>query len=893
MKTASWRRYLRFWSADVEDDVDEELRFHMEMREREYLGAGLTPEEAHTETMRRFGNLAEVRDACSQIGHQRERRLRLANFTSGLRNDVVFACRQLAHNRGFTVVAVLTLALGVGANGLVLGIVNAVLLRPLPGVTDPGRVIAVAASASYPAIRDFRDANPALSDLAGFRDFSTAISDGKHTEIASVGVVTGNYFHTLGVRASRGRLLTDSDDEPGATPAAVLSATLARRFFPDGSNIAGRTIDLNGTPVVIAGVADEDFRGTEIDLPDQLWVSVQTWIAIAPSAYQAITVRGQRWFDMVGRLMPHATRQQADAALIISAARQEAAYPDQVRGLAAAMRSEPPSSAVDAALVTIRHSTAVRTALILMVIVAIVLLISCANVCNLLLARAMSRRREIGVRMAIGAGPGRLVRQLLTETGLLALLAAVVGLVITQIVTHALEHVNLDERMSIGALGLHISGHVMAYTVGIAMVATVLAGTFPAVHSTHSNLTSALKDGTPGGGRTRTTAQRLLLITQVSLSLVLLIGAGLFTRSLQHAIAVDPGVDGAHVAVGVVQVGLIPRDSALAGQIYGAATSRLTNLPGVRSVAWATSLPLSTGGDAYGFTLEGSAPPPGTRQVVEVSDVSPQYFDAFSIPLMHGRLFDERDGPTSPRTVVINETMARRYWHSDDALGKRIFLGGDTATIIGVVHDLKYHNLTDAAKPFAYRALGQHLQSSGLLPMNIVVRTNGDPSAILGAIRRVMRDIAPEVPLYQLSTFEQRAAHTTFAQRLGTSVLGLFSTLALIITAIGIYGVVGYGVTQRTHELGIRIALGARARSVLRIVLTDNIATILLGIAIGLVLSVALTRTVRSFLFGVSAMDAMTFVTASLILLIIGIVSTLIPALRATRVDPAIALRSE
>jgi predicted permease len=894
VKTEAWRRYLRFWRADVEDDVDEELRFHVEMREREYLAAGLAAEDAHAEALRRFGSFANVRDVCYRIGRKHEREVRFAEFVSGVTNDVVFAIRQLARNRGFAIAAVLTLALGIGANGFVLGLVNAVLLRPLPGVRDPGRLVAVTAtSVSYPAVRDFRDTNPALSSLAASRTFSTAVSDGKHTEVASVGVVTGAYFRTLGVRASHGRLLTDSDDEPGAPKAAVLSATLARHFFPENTNVVGRTVDLNGTPVVIAGVASDDFHGMQIDHPEQLWISVQTWIAVSPRAHGTITARGQRWFQMVGRLNPHATRQAANAAFIISASRQEAAYPDEARGLAAAIRAAPLSSAADAALVTVRHSTAVRTALILTVVVAIVLLISCANVCNLLLARAMARRREIGVRIAIGARSGRIVRQLFTETAVLALLAAVVGLVVTQIGTHALEHLNFDERIPAAALGVHVGWRVTVYTSIFAMIATILAGTLPAFHSTRTNLSNALKDGTPGGGHARPTAQHLLLVTQVALSLILLIGAGLFTRSLQRAIEVDPGVDGTHVAVGLINVGLIPRDSARAGMIYSRVSTRLVNLPGVRFVAWATSLPLSTAGDGYGFRVEGSNPPPGTHQHVEVSEVSPQYFAAFAIPLARGRFFDERDRANGPRTAIINETMARRYWSGGDPLGKRIFLDGDTVTIVGVVHDLKYHELYDPPKPFVYRVLDQHLHSSGLFPVNIVVRTNGDPAAILGAIRRVIYRVAPEVPLYQLSTFEQRAAHTTFAQRLGTSVLGLFSALALIITAVGIYGVVGYRVTQRTREIGIRIALGARTRTVLRVVLTDNLATILLGIAIGLALSIVLTRTVRSFLFGVSDMDPVTFVTASLVLLIVGTVATLIPALRATRVDPVIALRSE
>ncbi|HEY5087297.1 MAG TPA: ABC transporter permease [Gemmatimonadaceae bacterium] len=901
MKTEAWRRYLRFWRADVEGDVDEELRFHFDMREREYVASGLAPAEAHAEALRRFGNVAEVRDSCYQIGHRNERRMRFMDFAYGVRNDVVFAFRQLVRNPSFTIAAVLTLALGIGANGLVFGLVNAVVLRPLPGVAAPDRVIAVNnLSVSYPTYLDFRGANPSLTDLAAFSDRTTAVSDGRHTGIAEVGVVSGNYLSVLGVTPLQGRMLALRDDSPGAPPVAVLSAAFARRFFPDDTNVVGRVLDLNGAPVTIVGIATNDFHGTQLDSPEALWVPAHAWMALAPSSFSRLSInaRGWSWLTMVGRLKPGATIKQAIAAFHTSALNQDATYPEMGQQLAKWTSAFNVVGVNQVAISSIEHGTIVRATAIVLVVVAIVLLIACANVANLLLARAMSRRREIGIRMAIGAGRQRVIRQLLTETGVLALVASIVGLVATQLGMRAMAQVTLPDSLSLATLGVHLDGRVTAYTILLALIASIVFGVAPALQSTRDDMTGSLKDGAPGTGQARSalrrTLRRALLVTQVALSLVLLIGAGLFTRSLQRALATNPGFDGAPVAVASVNVGLIRTDSSRAGHIYNTVVRRLNSTPGVRFAAWGTTLPLDRGSDRDGFHLDDYTPPANENSGVETNDVTPQYLQAFSIPLLRGRFFTEHDGPSTAHVVVINETMARTYWPNKEPLGRRIMFGSrDTATIVGVVRDIKYHELREDPQPLVYRALSQHLTTSGLPPVDLVVRSNGEPEATLNAIRQALHDVAPEVPLYDLSTFEDRTGHTVFAQRLGVWVLGLFSLLALATTAIGIYGVVAYGVTQRTQEIGTRAALGARVGVVLDLILVDNLSSIVIGLVIGLALSIALTRSVSSFLFGVSAVDAVTFGLASLILLLVGTLATLIPAWRATRIDPVIALRSE
>lgn len=896
-KTSAWHRYLRFWRPDVEEDVDEELHFHLDMRERDYIAAGLPPDEAHTEAGRRFGSFARIRDECYEIGRRRERYVRIAEFMYGVRNDVVFALRQLARNRGFAVAAVLTLALGIGANGLVFGLVNALLLRPLPGVAAPDRVIAVKDLAvSYPSHHDFAGSNSALAGLAAFSDRSTAISDGKRTEIASAAVVSGNYFTVLGAGPSRGRVLAARDDDPGAPPVAVLSAAFVRHFFPDGSDVIGRVVDLNGMPVTIVGVAANDFHGVQLDSPEELWLSAHTWMALAPASFGRLDLsgRGWSWLYMIGRLAPGATIQQAAAAFHTSAEHQDASYPDSYQMLAKRIGGDNVVWAGEAAVSSIAHGTLVRATAIVFVVVGIVLLIACANVSNLLLARAMSRRREIGIRVAVGAGRGRVLRQLLTETAVLALFASIVGLLATQAGMRAMSHVTLPGGFSLAVVGVHVDQRVTAYTILLAFAAGLVFGVVPALQSTRNDTASALKDGAPGSGRQRSMLRRTLLIAQVALSLVLLIGAALFARSLQRALATDPGFDGAHVAVASINAGLIRSDSARTWRIYDAVVRRLNTMPGVRFAAWGTTLPLDRGSDSEGFQLDGYAPPPDEHAGIETIDVTSQYLQAFSIPLLRGRLFTEHDGPSSQHVAVINETAARTYLPGKDALGRRILFGSaDTALIIGVVRDIKYHELREKPLPVVYRVLSQHLATSGGNSLNLVVKSTGAPSASLKKIRQALHEVAPEVPVYDLSTFEERTGHTVFAQRLGVSVLGLFSLLALAITAVGIYGVVGYGVTQRTQEIGVRMALGARVGAILGLVLIENVASIVLGLIIGIGLSVAFTRMVSSFLFGISPVDIVAFGAASVLLLLVGTAAALIPALRATRVDPVIALRGE
>ncbi len=889
-----WRRAFRFGRADVPRDVDRELRFHLEMAERDNLAAGMPPEQARAEAIRRFGDVARVRGTLEDMGRRREREARAADLLDDLRRDAGYALRQLGRSRGFTAAAVITLALGIGANGLMFGFADALLLRPLPGIREPARLIEVSRpSMSYPSYRDFREANPTLAGLAAFSDRSMSISDGEHTDLSEVGVVSGNYFSVLGVGTTRGRTLGDADDAPGAPPAAVISADFAKRFFGAGADPMGRVIKLNGFATTIVGVAPEHFRGTRLVGTRALWISIHTWMEMAPSSFAGLSLerRGWSWLTMVGRLRPGATLEQGTADLNTAAKRQEAEYPGPTPKN---FRMEQVNTGEHAAVPGDARDMVVRFVAVLIGVVAIVLLIACANVANLLLSRAAGRRREIGVRVALGAGRGRLIRQLITESVVLALLAAVVGLVATQLATRALAGVSLAGGwLSFATLDLHVDARVAAYTGAVALAASIIFGLAPALQSTPRDLVASLKDGAPGSGRGRSRLRRALLVAQVALSLTLLIGAGLFTRSLTRALRADVGFDGDRVAAASVDVGLVRYDSSRAGQYYDAVIRELSAAPGLRYAAWGSVLPLDPGYDAESFTVEGYVPAKDEKLQVQEAAVSAGYLEAFSVPLVRGRLFTGRDDASTPHVIVINESMAKRYWPEGDAIGRRVVFSGDTTSVIGIVRDIHYHDLREQPAPFAYRLLAQNLRYAGLQPMSLVVRTSGDPAAALGTLRTVLRRTSVDVPVYDLGTFHERTGHVVLTQQLGAVVLGLFGALALVIAAVGVYSVAAYAASQRTREIGIRMALGARSGAVLRLVLAENMVALGLGLAIGLALSAALAPAMSSFLFGVTATDVPTYAGVALALLAIGVGAALVPAWRATRLDPVTALHAE
>ena len=887
-----WRRYLRFWGRNLEADLDDELRFHIEMREQEYRAEGMSISDARAAVMERFGDVARVRESCSEIDHRREKRMHFTESLATVRQDAEYALRQLRRSPSFALAATLTLALGIGANSAIFGLIDSVLLRPLPGIHEPGRLVEMTSfSVSYPAYRDFRDAGKGTVDIAGFRERPMAVRIGGATDVLLGSLATGNYFSTLGAAAGRGRTLSDADDVIGARPVAVISHALWRRHFDERPDVLGETIQLNGVPFTIVGVMGRPFRGTRlVGVPD-FWVPMQTWPLIQPSSYEGLGLesRGWSWMSTIGRLAPGATIAQAEAILTASAKRQLEIHPQETRSNTD-ITVEP---AATTALGRGVGGTATLALAMLAGVVSIVLLIACANIANLLLARAAVRRREIGVRLALGASRRRLVRQLVTESMVLATIAGLVGLATAWLVLGVVRTVDIGNMVSFATFNLGISPRIAAFTLGMSMLTGLVFGLIPAFAGSRVDSSAVLKDGSAGAGRRRSRLRDSLLVAQIALSLVLLVGAGLFIRGLQRALTTEIGFNIDGIALAHVDPSLVKYGEVRGRQYYEDAMQRIAALPGVRSVATALEPPLTSGANSETATLEGYVTPDGKQVELDYNIVSREYLRTVEIPLVAGRDFDRTDTRESPRSVIVNEALAARYWPGSMAVGKRIVMSRrDTLTVVGVARNAKYHSLSESPMPHIYTLVDQQ-RGLWTSPMTLLVRTDGDVDQLLAPIRSALRQSSADVPVVALASFADQFATVLAPQRIAATLLGFFGLLALAVAAVGVSGVVAYALSQRTREIGIRMALGAPSGSVLRMILGENLRRVLIGVVLGLALAAAASQVAVDLLYGVSAIDPVTFLVTPLLLVAVALGAALLPARRATKVDPLIALRSE
>ncbi|MEP6573878.1 MAG: ABC transporter permease [Gemmatimonadota bacterium] len=880
---------LRLWKPDIDQDVDAELAFHLEMRARDYEARGLPPDAAQQAAEQRFGDRerigAELREHDRRLQLGTERR----EIMGDLLQDMRYAIRGLLRTPGFTLVAVLTLALGIGANSLIFSLVDAALLRPVPGVQQPAMVFeAVSGPLSYPAFRDYQASNAPVTELAAFRNREFAVQIGERTAPEVVAMISGNYFHLLRARASQGRLLSETDDQSGAAPVVVVSDRYWRHALGADPRVIGRTIRISESPFTIIGVTEPAFRGTRlVEVPD-IWSPIAMWRYQRASSFAFLNLdtRGWGWLNMIGRLKDGATLAQAQAALSASTVHQQEQNPGDLPS-DARMDLRPLISTATGADV---HGTVVQFMTVLTAVVAMVLLIACANIANLLLARATLRRKEIAVRLALGATRGRLLRQLVTEAVVLAGLACAVALGLTSAALGALQHVTLGD-VDLSRLNVGLSGGVTAYTAAVSLLTAVLFGLAPALQATRDTRAEVLRE-TGAGGRNRTRLRDGMLVAQVALSLVLLIGAALFARGLQRAMQTELGFRPDHLAVATVNTGLVRYDTTRAAAYVSSATERIAAIPGIRSVAWAATLPLG-GSNVLGGMPEGWSRPGGGRAMEDlgVSVVGTDYFKTLGTPIVEGRAFLAEDRTGAPHATIVNEAFVHHYWPGGSAIGKRIFIG-DTVTVVGVARNAVVERLDEQAQPFMYLALAQ--QPTALLNnLRVVAWTQGDPELMLPAIERALRASGPDVPVGGLSTFGDQIADAVLPQRLGAALLGAFSLLALMIAAVGMYGVVTYLVGQRTREIGIRMALGAQPSAVLGMVVGHNMRRVVIGLCVGIALAVAGTRIVAGFLYGVSATDFSAFAAAAAILSVVSLIAALIPARRATLVNPVRALRGE
>jgi putative ABC transport system permease protein len=874
----------------LDRDLDDEMTFHLEMREAEYRRGGTAPDMAHGRALQQFGNVTRFKEQTRDMWT-------FPSFES-LQQDVRFALRTLRKSPGFTLVAVMALAIGIGGNTAIFSLVDAIRARALP-FRDPealvqlwGNVLRARVErrgASYPDYLDWRAQAKSFVDMAATNQQLMTLSGVDETERIPTEFVAAPYFSLLGVNAARGRTFLDGEDLVAAPAAVVvLSDGLWKRRFGADPQIVGRSITLNAQPYTVVGVMPPGFNG--LSDTAQLWVPFASY---APPATMA--QRGTRGFTALARLKPGVTVAAAQSEMDAISAGLEKAYPatNDKRG-------------VEVSPLDVELFGTLRPALLtLMAAVAFVLLIACANVANLLIARSEARRREIAVRTALGAGRGRLLRQLITESCVLTALGAAAGLLLARSAVTVLIAQSPVTFPSFVTPGLDL--RVAAFTIAVSLLCGILVGLAPGLQARSVDLNGALKESARGSdGRRSQRLRNALVVAELALAVVLLVGAGLMIRSVRNLIALDPGFDPAGVLTLRVSV---PRTNAPASApppgaqtappepVVSAATliERVRTVPGVTTVALGTDLPLDGSSSASFYSAEGM--PPVTAQNIPrayVHRVSPEFFATLRIPLLAGRTFTEQElTPNSP-SIVVSDRVVKRFWPGQDPIGKRLKFGALASqnpwlTVVGVVGEVKYRGLPEnpTADPDLYLPFANRNAQYSL-----AVRASVPPSTLVAPLRAVIRAIDPSIPVYNTATMEELVATQTSQSRFTMWLMGAFAAVALSLSVIGLYGVMSYLVSQRTREIGIRLALGAAGGDILRLVVGNGTRLIALGIAIGVAASFALQRLVASLLFGVTAADGASAVAIA-ILAIVALIACYLPAARATRVDPLNALHYE
>jgi putative ABC transport system permease protein len=803
----------------------------------------------------------------------------------GFLQDLRYGIRLLIKNPGFSAIAVLTLALGIGGNTAIFSVVNAVLLRPLP-YPNPEQLAMVWMDnrkqgvhddiTSYPNFVDYKQQNQSFQDLAGFANYRPNLTgDGEPEELTGA-VVTANFFSVLGVSPVIGRGFAPEEEQPGSDQVVVLSDGLWKRRFGGDPGIVGQKIMLSGNPHDVIGVMPPGFQ---FPSKAEIWRP----LALSDRLRQA---RGSFWLAVVGRLRPAVTPSQAQADMDTIAARLEQDFPQQNAGFGINV-------------VSLREQSVggVRPALLVLLgAVAFVLLIACANVANLLLARGAERQKELAIREALGARRRRIVAQLLTESMLLAIVGGAAGLLLafwSVDLLGTLRPANLPRLDQI-----RIDREVLAFNLVVSLLTGLLFGLVPALQASRPDLNETLKEGGRGGTGSRATQRMrgVLVVSEIALALVLLVGAGLMVRSFWELGRVDPGFNPS----GVLTLRLsLPRTKYAEGKqvitFYRQLEERVEQLPGVQAVGATTSILLEKLPNSSTFSIEGRpVEPQGQRLELPYDAVSPDYFRTMGVAVLRGREFTEQDTSDSPPVAVINETMAKRYWPDDDPIGKRFKFGDPDnkdpwINIVGVVRDTRRQGLDAPIRIESFMTHSQYTARS----MSIVVRAPGDHPALAAAVRDSIWSLDKDLPVPEISTVDRLLSESMSQRRLSLVLLATFAGVALILAAIGIYGVISYSVHQRSHEMGIRLAMGAQSVDLIKLVLKRGVMLAAIGVGLGLGGAVILTRLMSSLLFGVSATDPWTFAVIALLLAGVALLATYIPARRATKVDPMIALRYE
>ncbi len=872
------RRALFLFRRDRFDrELEEEMRFHLDMKIAENIDRGMTPDEARYDALRRFGNRT--------ILQEQSRDIWLFAFLEEMAKDLRYGVRVLLKNRVFTAVAVVTLAIGIGANTAIFSVVDSVLLRPLP-FEEPDRLVTLdrapfqsdlKAPSTHATFLDWRDQLNSFEQIAAVNADKNGVNlttDAEPERVAAREVTT-NFFDTLGVMAHLGRTFYADEAPPGKNHVAVLGYGLWQRAFGGDADLIGKTISLNGNSFDVIGIAPPGF-----DYPG----NIELWI---PIAFGSDRILGHAIMpEVIGRLKPGLTIEEAR---VEAKAFSERIHQDIPEGL--------DKSEMEIQITPLLEHMVKRVRLVIVILfgaVAFVLLIACANVGNLLLARATARQKELAIRAALGAGRMRLIRQLLVESLLLSIVGGCLGVLLALWGIDILVALSPEDLPRINDIG--IDARVLGFTVLISLVTGVLFGLVPALKASNVNLNESLKEASPktstGPGRRK--VGNLLVVAEVALAIVLLAGAGLLIKSFARLMEVEPGFNPENVLTATVA---LPTSKYKTSQekyvFFERLIERLKTLPDVQSVGAVDNLPLSRSTIfAPPYTIEGMPPPPpGIGSILATSVISPGYLQTIGVPLLEGRHFDDQDKSTGPKVALISKKMAERYWPGESPIGKRLTLRYEKSPreIVGVVGDTKRYGLESDTIMEGYFPATQSFYEL----TTVAIRTGSNPLALVGAVRGEVQSLDKELPIYEVRTMEDRLSASVAQRRFTLILLTTFAAVALALAAVGVYGMLSYAVSQRTHEIGIRMALGARTFDVINLVIRQAMLLVFLGVALGIIGAFALTRVIEGLLYGVSATDPIIFLAISFVLVGVALFASAIPARKAVGVNPIIALRYE
>ena len=884
-----------FRKSSADSELDSELRFHLEHEIAANISAGMSPAEAHRAALLKFGGVEQLKEECRDMRH--------TNYLHDLAQDLRYAARMLRKSPGFTAIAVLTLALGIGANTAIFSIVDSLLLRPLP-VNDPGKLAVLAfrqgngpllTPFSVADYRDIRSQTTAVfSDMLGFQLSLDGVSMSGKADRVLTNYVTGNYFSVLGLKPYLGRLILPSEGEkPGADPVVVLSYAFWKSHFGGDASLIGEQIQINGHPATVVGVAPREFNGlypapgVEAFLPlAMLRTYEQGWPA------DFMTNRILQNLYVLARVRPDASLANANAALNVVARRLSAQYPKTDKGLQLSAYSERfarPDPATAPALFA--------AAALFLGLVALVLLLACANIANLLLVRASARRREMAVRAALGAARGRLVRQLLTESVLLALLGGIGGLLLGLWAGGAVGSIDLHTPVNV-PLYLGFDWRIFAYALGAALLTGILVGLVPVLRVSRTNISTALHESGRSVASGKNRFRAALVVVQVAGSLMLLVMAGLFMRSLAAVQHTNLGFDPNNIVNFIMDPTEVGYDETRGLEFYNSLLERIRALPGIQSVSLTSALPMSNYGSNDYLEISGYQNPPGqSLPLVTYAVISPDYFKTMRIPILQGRSFSSADTKGSPYVAIVSEAFAKRFWPHQDPIGQHFAkVSGSTNPpyqIVGVAHDARFSGLSGEIDPFFYLPIEQDYSLSSLQVLQI--RSAAPPDAVIREGQSVIRSLAPDLPVFNIETMNESldtlAGFLIF--QLGAGLAAVLGLLGLILAIVGVYGVISYSTAQRTHEIGIRIALGAQRAQILRLILGQGIFIVGLGLLAGCVAAFVTARLIANLLVGVSPSDPLTYSVVIAALASIALLACYIPARRAMKVDPMVALRYE